>query len=135
MKIYLFRVYLFFLILPTFMSVVAGESNDEAVEVSLVRLIAAPGDFNGKRIIVTGFLYIGDEVAALYLTRDDARIGNRPSSVAIGTYKKGIVFPNHSFVRIVGTFHVEPSGHMGLWKSGIRDITSATNVRSRTLHE
>jgi hypothetical protein len=50
-----------------------GRGPNDLCRVPFVRLIASPGDYQGQRIIVAGFLAIGTAGVALYPTRDSAK--------------------------------------------------------------
>lgn len=43
--------------------------------VSLIQLIASPGSFDGKRVVVTGYVMLEFENTAVYLHESDARYG------------------------------------------------------------
>src|SRR5688572_23897760 len=44
-------------------------------KVSLVELLAKPAQYDGKRVLVSGFYHYEFESSGLYLSRDDARFG------------------------------------------------------------
>jgi hypothetical protein len=98
---------------------------------SLVRLLAHPEKYNGKRVEVIGYYHSQFEESALYLTRDDATNGNTESGLWIWVTTKGadtnkIHLVKEGFVRVAGTFTYKPrqgAGHMGLWPASIENVT------------
>lgn len=102
-----------------------------ALEVSLVKIIANPERYDGRQVRLTGYFVNEFEGRALYLTRDDARIGNIENSVWIDEpspmAKAGsIATVRKHFVRVDGTFKNHPNGgggHMGLWSGSLTNIT------------
>ena len=52
-------------------AVAVAKESDRPMRVSLVQLIAAPEQFEGKLIQVAGYCFVGFEERALYLSKDD----------------------------------------------------------------
>jgi|GEM_PF-4700563 len=104
------------------------EVRDGVIATSLVRVVANPEDYDGKRVLLKGFLQRGFEESGLYLSRDDAAILNSRQALWVGSLKdgrEGNDFPDEGWVMIVGKFRYERgkgSGHMGLWLAEITDI-------------
>jgi len=86
----------------------------EPQPVSIVSLIADPGRYEGKAVVVTGFYKTGFEVSAIYLHEDDARHSIRPN----GFWVDGRI-PDHlqnRYVTIQGIFTTTEGGHLGAWQ-------------------
>jgi hypothetical protein len=84
----------------------SNPDNDQSY-VSLVQLISTPERFNGKRIVVTGFLQLGSEQNLLYLHEQDSAHGILENAVLVNTngqVRKGKEQLNMKYVRIVGFF-------------------------------
>ena len=104
---------------------------DGVISTSLIRLLAHPEQYNGKRIQVIGYYHSELEESALYLTKDDATNLNCENGIWIGGAAKGadtnrVSQVKEGFVRVAGTFSYDPkhgSGHMGLWPAELKDIT------------
>lgn len=105
----------------------ATASNCAATNVSLVRLLAAPEQFDGKRVKVIGFVHLEFEGDHIYLHREDFERGLMPNGFPLGfrpdVYKRGKSF-NDRYVLMEGTFRAAYGG-------GITDIWSATVWPSR----
>ncbi|TQF14451.1 hypothetical protein FJV41_18565 [Myxococcus llanfairpwllgwyngyllgogerychwyrndrobwllllantysiliogogogochensis] len=92
--------------------------------VSLVRLLAAPEAYDGKRIQVVGYGSFDSTGTALYLNAQDHQHGVPMSAVWLvlgqtGAPKAGSP-PGYVVVR--GTFRAEGRGAMGLFSGAITDI-------------
>ena len=102
---------------------------DGVIFTSIIRLIAHPKEYEGKKVMILGFYSRGRELSSLYLSREDARYGNTQSAVWIDlggaeTNKLVNTKITSSEIRVVGTFHSDSvgSGHMGAWPSEIKDL-------------
>jgi hypothetical protein len=112
----------------------ADRTKPKVEEVSLVQVLASPQKFDGRDIMVTGYyLSKGNENSTLYLSRDDARIGNISSGIAIAGYQNGRVITSEAFnkrqscfLAVSGKFRAGPTGHMGLWPGMIESVTGVS---------
>ena len=93
-----------------------------AESVSIVSLIAHPEKYDGKHVIVTGFLALDFEGSAIYLHQDDYEHS---------IYKNGLWYAGNmvkyrkfdkKYVNVEGTFDGKNKGHLGLWSGAIKDI-------------
>jgi opacity protein-like surface antigen len=104
---------------------------DGVISTSLIRVLAHPEKYDGKRIQLIGYYHSEFEESALYLTKDDATHLNTQNGVWIGgtavnadTNRVNRV--KEGFVRVIGTLSYESkhgAGHMGLWPAEVKDIT------------
>jgi hypothetical protein len=98
-----------------------------ADRVSIVQLIATPDLFHGKKVVVTGYLTIGFEDNVLYLSQEDARVGNFKNGVWVGyakevssradlaeydEYYRRLKPYDKSYVSIEATFDARNTGHL-----------------------
>jgi hypothetical protein len=105
-----------------------GSSSRQPLSVSLVQLIAAPNDFNGKYVRVQGFVCIEHEGTAIYLHREDwehmlTRNGlwlAANETTPEGSREEAV---NGRYALIEGRFVAEKKGHRGLWSGSIEEIT------------
>jgi hypothetical protein len=112
---------------PLQSDVVTGEG---ALWTSLTRLLAKPELYNKKVVEVMGYYSTGREFQALFLSPEDARIGDVQSAVWInfeGATVEGVEqrSKKSQFVRVIGTFYSDPDrsyGHGGVWPSEIKNI-------------
>lgn len=128
MKIACFRAAaLSAMILITASSMAPAQPSGMAQAVSVVQLIATPEKYNGKLVLVGGFLRLEFEGNAIYLHEDDYRHGfyrnalwvNLDGKTAENTDKLNL---HYAFVE--GTFDASRHGHMGLFPSTIAYATS-----------
>ena len=93
----------------------------DPVCVSLVRLIAVPDRFQGKRVRVIGFLDLHFEGTGLFLHGDDSLFSIYANAVhVVHTREMMEQRPalNDRYVLIEGTFDREATGHRGVFPSG-----------------
>ena len=91
----------------------ATDRDTEPQIVSIVQLLSTPSDYDGKPIVVFGFLTIGQENNNLYLGKTD--YDNELLANSLWVEPSRDMLKNSSgldkkYVRIVGTFH---RGHVG----------------------
>ena len=95
--------------------------------VSLVKLIANPEKYNGKRIQVIGYLHLEFEGNAIYLHEEDfkRRISANSFWVEFSsklTKKRDLNKFSDKYVIIIGTFNVNEKGHMRMFGGTLDDI-------------
>jgi hypothetical protein len=100
----------------------------QPVAVSLIRLIANPEAFDGKRVRVIGYVRIEHEGHAIYLHREDYMKGLGKNGLWLSTNdsapegsREGAV--NNRYALIEGRFSAKMTGHRGGWSGSIREIT------------
>ncbi len=92
-------------------------------DVSLIALIANPGEFSGKAVSVTGFYRSEFEHSAIYLSRDDALNSIAQSGLWVfGGVPKTL---RNRYIRVSGIFNPESHGHLGQWPASICGVTTA----------
>lgn len=97
--------------------------------VSLVQLIAHPKDYDGKVVMVVGFLNLQFEGDSIYFHEDDYKHGITKNGLWIQTtpdIKKRESALNHKYVMVNGRFNSKGKGHMGLWSGSIEKISNIT---------
>jgi len=95
--------------------------------VSLVKLIASPEKYNGKRIQVIGYLHLEFEGNAIYLHQEDYKHGISENSFWVEfssklTKKRDLNKFNNRYVIIIGTFKANEKGHMGMFGGTLDNI-------------
>jgi len=98
---------------------------DDVVTVSLIRLIAFPEKYDGKRIQVRGYYVRGFEASSLYPTKEDHEMYNLPNQIRISIEgirgdKIGGSKTFRGYVTVIGRFHYAPELTKQL---EIRDVT------------
>jgi hypothetical protein len=97
-------------------------------QVSLIRLIANPEKYDGKKIQIIGYLHLEFEGNGLFLHKEDYDIGISKNSIWVDVDIKHPEesslnkFSNH-YVIIEGTFDSHNNGHMGRRSGSIKKIT------------
>jgi hypothetical protein len=107
---------------------------DGVIQTSLVRILAHPEQFNGKRVLLDGYLKIAFEESGLYLSKDDADHLNTMQALWVGSPKDGkdVKYPKNGFVMIVGTVRYtegQGAGHLGSWFAELSDIEQIVKSR------
>jgi hypothetical protein len=98
----------------------------EPLNVSLVRLIANPKDYDGKVVRVIGFMRLEFEGDGIYLHQDDYKHSIYKNGLWIDTSEdmhKRKAELDQKYVLVEGTFNAKMTGHMGLWSGSIQKIT------------
>ena len=98
----------------------------EPLDVSLVRLIANPKDYDGKVVRVIGFMRLEFEGDGIYLHQDDYKHSIYKNGLWIDTSEdmhKRKAELDQKYVLVEGTFNAKMTGHMGLWSGSIQKIT------------
>jgi hypothetical protein len=109
-------------------------SQDQAEPISLIQLVASPEKFNGKLVVVRGFLLIAgrphDVVGyILYLHKEDAEnnLGNSVVIVPSEQMKRDQEKIDRMYIQLTGTVRsVRISGTADSYVSSVGDITSCT---------
>jgi hypothetical protein len=97
--------------------------------VSMIALIATPEKFDGKTVMVVGFLRLEFEGNCLYMHKDDYEHGIMKNGLWV--FRNSVINAksealNMHYVLIVGTFEAKQKGHMGLFSGSLINITAAT---------
>ena len=92
-------------------------------DVSIINLISNPEQYNGKKVIITGYLNMEFEENGIYLSKEDYinSIYKNGLWCNIDTGKHSKF--NKKYVVMEGIFNARMTGHMGLWSGSIEDIS------------
>jgi hypothetical protein len=97
----------------------------DPVDVSLVRLIASPDEYNGKLVRLIGFCHLEFEGNALYLHEEDYTRGIAKNGVWLSV---GWPVPekwrslNNQYVIVEATFDASSLGHLGSFSGSLKDV-------------
>ncbi len=97
----------------------------QRIDVSLVRLIANPREYDGKHVRVIGFVRLEFEGNAIYLHREDEKYGITKNALWLSLSREEAQkwrALSDNFVLVEGTFDANSFGHMGLFSGTIKDI-------------
>lgn len=91
----------------------------------MVKLIANPKDFDGKKVRLIGYVRLEFEGDSIYLHRDDARQRNSKNGLwlDVDMPQKRRTSINNRYALVEGIFSMEEQGHMGLWSGSIKSVT------------
>ena len=102
-------------------------SPQEAKEsVSLIQLIATPEKYEGKTVLITGFLRLEFEGNSICMHREDCDQNLYQNSLWVNPSKDLFAHSqelNNHYITLVGVFTAKRNGHMGLWPGEISIIS------------
>lgn len=103
-------------------------------EVSLIQLIANPEHYNGKRVMVSGYLHLQFEGNAIYLSKTDYDMRFAKNGIWIGLneyVRRNSQTSDFSdqYVRLIGIFNSKSKGHEGAWSGSIDDVYSIEVIK------
>lgn len=101
-------------------------TNQNAIDVSIIQLIANPEKYQNRVIRVMGVGNVEFEGDAVYLSKDDWKYGTCNSiwlNIGDDFQYENAGKINGKYVIIEGTFNMNNKGHLGLWFSSIENIT------------
>jgi hypothetical protein len=107
-------------------------SQGQPKPVSLIQLIANPGNFEGQLVIARGyFVEVGGrgDIAGdfLYLNKEDEEnlLGDAVAVVASDQMRRDMEKLDHMYVLLTGTFHVAATAN-GSYAAVLKDVRSCT---------
>ena len=125
MRIYRALVVLLLAGLPPFTAF-----SEEALEdVSLIQLIASPEKYEGRLVMVSGFVNLEFEGNGIYLHKDDYEYGLNKNGLWLGANECKHHDGNkltRGYAIVIGRFTSQHQGHMGLWSGEIQDVKNCT---------
>jgi hypothetical protein len=113
---------------------VAHAEDPREIAVSIIQLIANPAAFDGKRVLVVGYLTLEFENHAIWLSELDARHIITRNSLWLDVDIHGPFYANRAKLHnryglVVGTFNAGRRGHLGLFGAEIENITRLESNR------
>ena len=96
----------------------------QPVAYTLIRVLANPDDYDGKKVRVRGALKIKDDAAVLYCTNEDWRYDITINAVLLDEqkYEELKAFDN-KYIIFNGRFDADETGDEGMYAGTIKDIT------------
>ena len=104
------------------------------MEVSMIQLIANPEKFDGKKVVLTGFLNLEFEGNALYLHRDDFVYGQMKNGLGLTLserWAKSASRWSRHYVRVEGVFNAREAGHLGMYSGSIEHVAQVRALGRR----
>lgn len=116
---------------------------DGVILTSMIRLLAHPERYQGKEIHVMGYYTSGFEYSGLFLTKDDAELGNAEHAIwitreGLEESNEKIIGITNGYASVVGTFHYRENdgvGHMNGWPAELREIKEFLPQERRTIND
>ncbi len=112
-----------------------GDTNNDALNVSIISLIAEPEKYDGKNIRVRGFLNVEYEAMGIYLNEEDYKNCVTKNAVwlnfdydKLGTDFKQIQRLNKKYVDIEGVFNRSYNGHFGMYSGTIENVYAIKSI-------
>jgi hypothetical protein len=113
------------------------ETGNGSTWTSLIRVLANPEKYDGKRIQLAGYFSKSFESVGLFLSKTDARVGNIQNAIWVNVPERSgpkdqIQQLKRGYVNITGTFHYQPQnghGHMGVWPAELKEVTFLQKVK------
>jgi hypothetical protein len=99
----------------------AGAADPE--EVSLVRIISAPDEWDGRFVRVFGYFVTDFEGTAIYLHAEDYENSLYTNGLWVELEPLRGLVPSDCYVLMEGFFEADEHGHMGLWSGAITGVT------------
>ena len=112
----------------------AGSVRHDAIGVSLIRLIAAPQEYEKKVVRVIGYLRIEFEGNAIYIHEEDFRRSIPKNGLWLEASREMMLELrklSDGYVLLEGVFDPKNTGHGGLFSGAIIEINRAQAWRSR----
>jgi len=108
------------LALALVMSIAAGALAAESV--SIISLVTNPEKYDGKAVIITGFLALDFEGSAIYLHKEDYEYSIYKNGLWCSISEVKYKSFDHRYVCMEGVFDAKGKGHLGLWSGEIKDV-------------
>jgi len=105
------------------------KEKDVAVFPSMIQLLATPDKFDGKNIVVFGFMDFDTEADLLFTSKDDydnVILANALWIEASEEMYKAKALLNLKYVRIQGIFSAKPRGRFGSYVGAITKVGDCT---------
>jgi hypothetical protein len=97
--------------------------------VSMVQLIAAPQQFDGRKVRVSGFATVEFEGTALFLTREDMRYLNTKNGLWLDLGSEDRRTMDRRYVRVYGVFTAGMKGHRDAYSGTIQSVARMDRLR------
>lgn len=97
----------------------------DELDVSMIKLLANPEKYQGRKVRIIGFVRLEFEGNAVYFHQDDFKHGISKNALWINTNKEIETARqkyDQKYVLIQGTFNAQFHGHMGLFGGAIYQI-------------
>ncbi len=104
---------------------IAEDAECPRYQTTIIQLLARPEIFDGKRVIVTGYIHRGFEDNGIYVRHQDFEDGLRHNGLWVDSFRVTADAEEcqDSYVILEGLFVSRSYGHYGLWSGRITDVS------------
>jgi len=104
---------------------IANDAPCPKYETTIIQLLARPEVFDGKRVIVRGFVHWEFESSGIYIRREDHDSGLTHNALWIEFAEDAaqIGTCQDAYVTLEGIFRAREYGHRGIWSGTISDVS------------
>lgn len=104
-----------------------GQRTPGVFEISMVNLWSNPEKYNGKVVLIMGYLNLENEGNAIYFHNEDHKfnLSNNAFGLSMTKYlweNIDLKQYNHKYVEIMGVFNYERKGHGGIFQGTIENV-------------
>jgi len=92
-------------------------------EVSLISIISAPDEWDGRFVRVYGYFVTEFEGTAIYLHAEDYHNALYTNGLWVELGPLGGLVPSDCYVLMEGVVSADDHGHLGLWSGAITGVT------------
>jgi hypothetical protein len=96
--------------------------DERPLNISLIQLIANPEKYDGRKVVVKGFLTLKFESTLLYLDKENRENGLHKNSIWINIQSDPNSIYHEKYVTVVGTFDMKFNGHFGCCSGSIKNV-------------
>lgn len=104
-------------------------------QVSIVQLLATPGDYHHKYVIAVGVAEVRPDGQALFLHLEDFENGNIWNAVALQSDVAEYEHLNGKYASVKGCFHADMHGHLGMFEGTISEIERFVEMFDHQRHQ
>ena len=94
-------------------------------KVSIIQLLANPELYDGKQVVVHGFVHLEFEGRGLYIRKQDHEEHLTHNGLWVGKLNPEARVRNcqDNYVTVIGMFRAKKYGHRGAWSGALEDIS------------
>jgi hypothetical protein len=99
--------------------------------VSIIELIANPAAYDGKPVLLSGYIHFEFEGNGIYLHKEDVEHWQFSNGLWVSpadSFKRPQDCQDN-YVTILGIFDATFTGHMGLWSGSVKEVSSCRKLR------
>ena len=113
-----------FMVFVIFISIFQTARASDPEHLSLMAVISNPDRYDGRYMLVKGYIDVGFESSALYIYQEDYKFSMTKNSVALKLSKEDFEWLDgkRGYVRLRGVYEKEYKGHLSLRSGGMTGL-------------